>query len=121
MLNTNSGKFEIFKGIDGQFYFRLKAPNNEIIGWSEGYTQKHNAISGVTSVRTHSQIDTNFTTWQSSKDNQWYFNLKSKPNNETILRSEGYASKQNALGGVIAVKKYAPNGLLVDLTLSQAA
>lgn len=44
-------KFEIFKGTNGQFYFRLKAENGEIIASSEGYTSKQGAQSGVAAVR----------------------------------------------------------------------
>lgn len=43
----NKGKFEIFKGNNGQYYWRLKAPNGEILCWSEGYTTKQNAQNGV--------------------------------------------------------------------------
>lgn len=37
------GSFEIFIGTDGQFYFRLKAENGEIIASSQGYTTKQSA------------------------------------------------------------------------------
>ncbi len=37
---------------------------------------------------------------------QWYFHLKA-PNGETILASEGYASKQGAMNGIESVKKHA--------------
>lgn len=117
MSNASKGKFEIFKATDGQFYFRLKAPNGEIIGWSEGYTQKHNAKSGIESVRVHSQTSSNFTVWQSSNDGQYYFNLKSPHNGEVILRSEGYTTRDNALKGAGAVTLYAPTATLVDLTI----
>lgn len=33
-------KFEIFKGKNGEFYFRGKAGNGEVIFLSEGYKQK---------------------------------------------------------------------------------
>lgn len=32
------GKFEIFEGADGKFYFHLKAENGLIIAASQGYT-----------------------------------------------------------------------------------
>jgi uncharacterized protein YegP (UPF0339 family) len=44
-------KFEIFKGTNGQFYFRLKAENGEIIASSEGYVSKLGAQNGVAAVR----------------------------------------------------------------------
>jgi len=44
-------KFEIFKGNNGWFYFRLKAPNGEIICASEGYSSKQGAQNGVAAVK----------------------------------------------------------------------
>lgn len=44
-------KFEIFKGSNGQYYFRLKAENGEIIAQSEGYTSKQGAQNGIAAVR----------------------------------------------------------------------
>lgn len=44
-------KFEIFKATNGQFYFRLKAENGEIISTSEGYTSKQGAQNGIAAVR----------------------------------------------------------------------
>lgn len=45
------GKFEVFKGEDGQFYFRLKAANGEPILISEGYTTKQMCYKGIDSVK----------------------------------------------------------------------
>jgi len=45
------GKFEIIKGRNGQYYFRLKADNGEIIAQSEGYTRKAAAQNGIESVK----------------------------------------------------------------------
>ncbi len=44
-------KFEIIKGTNGQYYFRLKAENGEIIAASEGYTSKQAAQNGIDAVR----------------------------------------------------------------------
>lgn len=45
------GKFEIFRASNGQFYFRLKASNGEIIASSEGYVSKQGAKDGVEAVK----------------------------------------------------------------------
>ena len=53
-------KFQVFKGQDEQFYFRLKAANGEIICASQGYTTKQSCINGIEaikSVATHSPIE----------------------------------------------------------------
>lgn len=36
---------EVFRGDDGQFYFRVKAANHEVIAESEGYHNKGDAIN----------------------------------------------------------------------------
>lgn len=45
------GSFELFIGTDGQFYFRLKAENGEIIASSQGYTTKQSAENGIAAVK----------------------------------------------------------------------
>ena len=37
------GKFEIFEGVDGKYYFHLKAENGLIIAASQGYTTRQSA------------------------------------------------------------------------------
>ena len=44
-------KFEMYQDKAGEFRFRLKARNGEIIGVSEGYTTKANCVNGVESVK----------------------------------------------------------------------
>ena len=43
--------YEIFKGKNDQFYWRLKARNGEVIAVSEGYTTKAKAIQGIQSLQ----------------------------------------------------------------------
>lgn len=50
-VNERTGKIEIFKGLNDQFYFRVKATNGEIIAVSEGYTTKQNCFKGIESLR----------------------------------------------------------------------
>ena len=44
-------KFSIFKDKAGEFRFRLKAENGEIVAASEGYKEKDSCINGIDSVR----------------------------------------------------------------------
>ena len=44
-------KFEVYKDKAGEFRFRLKARNGEIIAVSEGYVQKVSCMNGIESVR----------------------------------------------------------------------
>lgn len=43
-------KFELYEDKAGQFRFRLKARNGEIIATSEGYTAKASCLNGIESV-----------------------------------------------------------------------
>ncbi len=44
-------KFELYNDKAGEFRFRLKASNGEIIAVSEGYTTKAAALNGIASVK----------------------------------------------------------------------
>ena len=44
-------KFEVYKDKAGEFRFRLKARNGEIIAVSEGYKKKDSCLNGIESVR----------------------------------------------------------------------
>ncbi|HOR22082.1 MAG TPA: YegP family protein [Ruminococcus sp.] len=48
-------KFEIYKDKAGEFRFRLKAKNGEIIAASEGYVKKDSCKKGIASVRKNSE------------------------------------------------------------------
>ena len=38
-------KIELFKGEDGQYYWRIKSTNGNTLATSEGYTTKQSALS----------------------------------------------------------------------------
>jgi hypothetical protein len=44
-------KFEIYKNRKGEFRWRLRADNNQIIASGEGYTSKAGCKNGIESVR----------------------------------------------------------------------
>lgn len=48
-----AGKFELYKDSRGEYRFRLKAGNGEIIATGEGYTTKAGAENGIKSVQTN--------------------------------------------------------------------
>lgn len=43
-------KFEIYKDISGEFFFRLKSANGEVIATSESYTTKSACVKGIKSI-----------------------------------------------------------------------
>ena len=44
-------KFEVYTDKAGEFRFRLKATNGEIIGVGEGYKKKASCLNGIESIR----------------------------------------------------------------------
>lgn len=48
-----AGKFELYKDRSGQFRFRLKAGNGEVIATSEAYVSKSGAQNGIESVKSN--------------------------------------------------------------------
>lgn len=51
-----SAKFEVYKDASGQFRFRLKAANNEIIATGESYTTKDACMNGIQSIKTNAPV-----------------------------------------------------------------
>lgn len=49
-------KFQVFRDKMGQFRFRLRSRNGEIIGVSEGYAEKIGCLGGIESVRRNAPL-----------------------------------------------------------------
>lgn len=49
-------KFEIYKDSQGEFRWRLRAANGEVIANGEGYTSKAGCLNGIESVRKNAPI-----------------------------------------------------------------
>lgn len=108
------GKFELYKGKDEQFYFRLKAANGQNIGASEGYKEKSSAQNGIESVKKNAP-DADRYELSETKNGQWHFNLKAR-NGQAILSSQTYADQGGAQNGIESVKKNAPDADIQDDT-----
>lgn len=109
-----SGKFEVFLGKSGEFYFRLKASNGEIILGSEGYTTKANCQSGIKSVQTNSADNKHYEK-KTSSSGKFFFNLKAT-NGQVIGSSQQYTTEKSRDVGIESVKKNAATATVVDLT-----
>lgn len=101
------GKFVIKTGNNGDFYFNLKAGNGQIILASQGYSSKSGCDNGIESVRKNSSDDSCFER-NTSKDGQFYFNLKST-NGQVIGKSEMYSTEAAMENGIESVGKNAPD------------
>ncbi len=101
--------FNVFKGMDGQYYFNLRAKNGEIVLQSEGYTSKQNAVKGIDSVvnngtvaegstifarRSDGAVGGSFTVFEGA-GGQFAFHIRAT-NGEIIAHGETYSKKSNA-------------------------
>lgn len=106
------GKFEIYKDKAGEFRFRLKAGNGQIILASEGYTTKAACENGIESVKTNSQVEERFEIKEVATGIK--FTLKAS-NGQAIGQSEVYTTKAAMENGIASVMKNAPEAEVVEI------
>lgn len=94
-------RFATFKGLDGRFYFHLRASNGQIILQSQGYSTLSSAKNGVNSVKLNGVNAARFQTREAA-DGKIYFVLKAS-NGQIIGVGETYASQANAERGIDTV------------------
>ena len=109
-----AGKFELFTDKAGEYRFRLKAGDGEIILASEGYKQKASAENGINSVKKNATDDDRYERKDTSSGKPM-FNLKAS-NGQVIGTSEQYSSASARDKGIESVKKNAPEARVEDLT-----
>lgn len=49
-------KFEVYEDKRGEFRFRLKARNGQVIATGEGYSSKDGCLNGIESVRKNAPV-----------------------------------------------------------------
>lgn len=108
------GKFEIYKDKKGEFRFRLKAGNGEVILTSEGYADRSGALNGVESVKKNSDLLARFEK-KTSAAGKSYFVLKAA-NHQVIGVSEQYSSADACENGIKSVMHTAPLAATDDQT-----
>ncbi|MEM9885986.1 MAG: YegP family protein [Bacteroidota bacterium] len=96
-------KFEVYKDKKGEFRFRLKSTNGEIVLMSEGYTSLESAKNGIEAVKKNAILDDRFEK-KTAKNGEFYFVLKAT-NGEIIGMSNMYVSQSANELGRLAVKK----------------
>ncbi len=107
-----AGKFELYKDKAGEFRFRLKAGNGQIILASEGYKAKSGCINGIESVKKNAPDDARYER-KKTESGKFRFNLKSG-NNQIIGTSESYETESSRDNGIDSVKRNAPDAIVVD-------
>ena len=106
--------FELFQSEkSGEYYFRLKAKNGQIILSSEGYTTKAACQNGIESVKKNSQDEARFDK-KETEGGKFRFNLKST-NGQVIGTSQNYESEAGRDNGVQSVMTNANEAEVKDL------
>jgi uncharacterized protein YegP (UPF0339 family) len=100
-LAASGARFQVFKGLDGQYYFHLRAANGEIVLQSQGYSRKTSAVAGISSVSSNGAVASHYQV-RDAANGQAYFVLKAA-NGEVIGMSEMYVSRSNAQRAASAV------------------
>jgi uncharacterized protein YegP (UPF0339 family) len=104
--------FQIFRDTRGEFRYRLRADNGEIVLASEAYTTKSSALSGIESVKRNATLDERYRRKQIPAG--YCFTLTAA-NNEVIGVSEVYMSATARDKGIEAVKRGAPSASTNDV------
>ena len=112
--NDMPGSFELYKDKAGEYRFRLKASNGEIILASEGYKAKSSCKNGIASVQKNSASASQFEKTE-TKNGKARFNLRAA-NNQIIGTSESYNSTSARDNGIKSVMKHAPEAAIKDTT-----
>ena len=104
-------QFDVAQATNGDWFFNLRAANNEIIGTSELYASKSNAERGARTVRALVRIvrsgsvaaprRESFELFK-GEDGKAYFHLRAA-NGEIMLGSQGYTASASARGGIASV------------------
>ncbi|MBK7895434.1 MAG: YegP family protein [Candidatus Promineifilaceae bacterium] len=110
----NHPKFEIYKGNNDEFYFRLTARNGQNILSSQGYASKASCKNGIESVKNNGTSSDRFE-MKEAANGKFYFNLLAA-NQQVIGKSQMYANKQTCQSGIEAVQRVAAEAGVDDTT-----
>lgn len=108
--------FELYTDKAGEFRFRLKAGNGEIILASQGYSAKASAVNGIESVKTNAPDDGNYERLETPAGSS--FNLLAA-NNLVIGTSQVYTSASGRDNGIESVKKNAPDADVIEILIRE--
>lgn len=107
-----AGKFEVYADKGGDYRFRLKAGNGEIILSSEGYSSKAACMNGVESVKKNAADYARYEKKETASG-KFMFNLKAA-NHQVIGSSQTYKSASGRDNGIESVKKNAVEAIVLE-------
>ncbi len=109
-------KFQVYKDASGEFRFRLRAGNNQIVAVGEAYEQRAGCLNGIKSIQRNCKAavedltmnernvpNPKFQIYQNAKG-EYRFRLRAA-NGEIIAEGEGYDSKEGCLHGIEVVRE----------------
>jgi uncharacterized protein YegP (UPF0339 family) len=107
-------KFEVYtSGAKGEFRFRLKADNGQVILSSEGYSSKAGCLNGIDSVKKNAASRDRFVK-STTPTGMFRFNLTAA-NKQTIGTSQNYKSESGRDNGIKSVSNNAPKADIVEV------
>lgn len=109
-----AGKYRVYKGRNGKFYWQLKASNGQVILQSQGYSTKKAAENGIRSAQKNCGSKARFDASE-ARNGQHYFTLKAA-NGEVIGTSETYKRVSSCKSGIESVMKNGTTSRIVDET-----
>jgi hypothetical protein len=98
-------KWQIYRGRDKQYRFRLLARNGRNILSGEGYRSKAGCWNGIRAAKKNAVVDKRYLR-KAASGGRSYFVLVS-PNGKTIGVSQRYASKRLCEAGIRSVRRNA--------------
>ena len=109
---ADEASFRVLEAKNGEFYFRLKAGNGEVILTSEGYKAKASAKNGVASVQKNCGDNACYET-KEAKNGKHYFVLKAA-NRQVIGQSQMYKDAASCKKGMASVKRNGSTDKVVE-------
>jgi uncharacterized protein YegP (UPF0339 family) len=113
--DLDSAEFEVYQDNRGDYRWRLRAGNQEIVATSgEGYNDEGEANDAVERVSKYAPeadaLDVGLAAFEVFKDaaEEWRWRLRHRNGNIIADSSEGYSSRTAAQAGIESVKKNAP-------------
>lgn len=107
-------KYQVFRSMDdGQFYYRLKDANGEIVLHSEGYLSKKECLERISSARINARFDSSF--MRKEIQENFFFILEAN-NGEIIGSKDGYKDFSSRENGIYAVKRDGITAPVEDLS-----
>jgi uncharacterized protein YegP (UPF0339 family) len=107
-----AGKIELYSDARGEFRFRLKAGNGEVILTGEGYKSRTACDNGVASVQKNAGDASRYERKQAN-NGKHYFVLKAG-NHQVIGQSQMYGDTKSMEAGIKSVMSNGPSAKIDD-------